>query len=290
MGPDKDFSTGKPVDYSKPEEKVRQDFERFLHGDYGYPKNCMDIEVEIQMGSSKKKCDIALYSNKGKRHIVGIIETKSPSVKDGRAKKQLMSYMSATSTCWWGAWTNGEEFEIARKDKDSQKINMDPAYSIPKFGQPDTAKAKVLRYEDLKPAKNLKFLFKIINNRLYANTNLPRSEKQGAEMVRLIFCKLTDEYNSRDNNETPKFQIFDGESNKATRKRINELWEKTKTGWVGAPIFDESEKIKIDDYSLRLIVNALHTFSLLKTKRDAVGDAFEHFHYQLQTKLNTSPI
>ena len=37
-----DYATGKPVDKRKPEERVRQDYERTLHGDYGYDTARMD--------------------------------------------------------------------------------------------------------------------------------------------------------------------------------------------------------------------------------------------------------
>src|SRR3990167_6954427 len=101
-----DYATGKYIDHRKPEEKVRQGYEKELDEDYGYDKNLMDIEVHIQRGEknsakNKERADIVIYamSDKTKRDqskdIVGIVETKRPSRKDG--VKQLISYMSATS-------------------------------------------------------------------------------------------------------------------------------------------------------------------------------------------------
>ena len=46
----KDFATGKVVDGRKPEEIVRQEYEKELHEDYGYAKEQMDTEVSIQRG------------------------------------------------------------------------------------------------------------------------------------------------------------------------------------------------------------------------------------------------
>ena len=276
MKQDKDFATGKRVNLSEPEEKVRQDFEKMLHEDFAYPKECMDIGVLIPIGSRRTFCDIALYASPRKKKIVGIIETKSPKDKSEKARDQLISYMSATPSCQWGAWTNGDQFECALRDIKTGEIDIKPANKIPKFGQP-TDSTEIRKYEDLQPASNLKLLFRLINNRLYANTNLPKSEKQGAEMVRLIFCKLTDEYSSRNTDNALNFQIYKSESAKETRKRINKLWEETKKSWVGSPIFGGGETIQIDDYSLQLIVSMLQMYSLLKTDRDAVGDAFEVF-------------
>lgn len=265
----KDFATGKPVDTSKPEEKVRQDYESILVHDYGYPISHIDIEVPIQMGSSRKRCDIAVYSSHKKEKIVGIVEIKRPKGTGG--KRQLDSYMSATPTCKWGVLTNGEETHYATKIKGEIKS----AFSIPKYGEEG---ARVLSYGDLQEASDLKWLFRHINQRLYANTNLPRSEKQGAEMVRLIFCKLSDEYKGEENpSGVPDFQVKEGENKQTLRKRINKLWEETKQGFVGKNIFEKTEKIKIDDYSLELIVSTLQRYSFLRTDRDVVGDAFEIF-------------
>lgn len=277
MSTDTDFATGKPIALSKPEEVVRQDFEQLLHNDYRYPKECMDIEVPIQMGSSRRVCDIAIYDSPDRENLVGIIETKSPKDQTGAGMKQLESYMSAQSTCYWGVWTNGNDIQCARKDKSTGRIEFNPAYTIPTYGEGDGAKARIKSYDDLRPASDLKWIFRIINNRLYANTNLPRSEKQGAEMVRLIFSKLSDEYYARESDAVPRFQIYEDEPAKETRKRIDRLWADTRHAPIGSQIFGDHEKIEIDDYSLHLVVSTLQGYSLLKTNRDVVGDAFEVF-------------
>ena len=267
----KDFATGKNVAIQKPEEQVRQEFERILHNDLGYPLDCLDIEVAVPMGSAVKRCDIAVYESAEKRNIVGIVEIKAPGQAFQRG--QLQSYMSATPCCVWGVWTNRDETHCARRESDG-RIVFDSAFSPPRFGERGV---RIRSFDDLRPPSNLKWVFRQINNRLYANTNLPRTEKQGAEMVRLIFCKLTDEYETRENGRAPRFQIMDNESPAQMRKRINALWQDTLDGRIGAPIFERGEKIKIDDYSLRLIVGMLQMYSLLNTNRDVVGDAFEVF-------------
>jgi len=269
---DQDFATGKRVDLAKPEEAVRQDYERILHHDLGYPKSCIDINVAIQMGRQTKFSDIVVYDDAESRNIIGIVETKAPGESGGR--EQLKSYMSATSTCRWGVWTNGDELEFRTRDLQSGKITHNPSFAAPRYGVLD---ASIERYSDLRPASNLKWTFRLINNRLYANTNLARTEKQGAEMVRLIFCKLFDEYAIRKGDDAPAFQVRQGESEKDTRRRINQLWQQTKQGHLGEPIFSKSENIEIDDYSLQLIVGSLQGHSLLQTNRDIVGDAFEVF-------------
>lgn len=264
----KDFATGKSINENKPEEKVRQAYERILHHDFGYPRECMDIEVSVPMGADRRRCDIAVYAAADKKKIIGIVETKPP--KQSYQRGQLESYMAATASCQWGVWTNGEETRYFQRKADG----IVSAVIIPRFNETG---AGIPNFASLKPASNLKWIFRQINNSLYANTNLPRSEKQGAEMVRLIFCKLTDEYAIRNKTIAPEFQVLDGETARNTRRRINALWKKTQEGRVGRPIFKSDEKIEIDDSALSMIVGKLQGYSLLKTQRDVVGDAFEIF-------------
>lgn len=106
----KDYSTDKFIDIRKPEEVVRQNYEKELHEDYEYAKEQMDIEVPIQRGeknsfkNKNERADIVVYetADKNKRSqsadILGIVETKRPTRKEGI--KQLMSYMTASSALW----------------------------------------------------------------------------------------------------------------------------------------------------------------------------------------------
>ena len=139
-----DTATGKIVDGRKPEEHVRQEYEKILHDDYGYDYEQMDINVTIKRGSKKTKkakkdfADIVIYktTDKNKRDqfkdILGIVETKRPEREDG--VRQLMSYMSATS-CLWGVWTNGNEIEYLYKDPETGEVKRNFVYQIPSKGQ-----------------------------------------------------------------------------------------------------------------------------------------------------------
>ena len=265
-----DFATGKPVNLLAPEERVRQVFERVLHLDLGYPKEAMDIEVPVQMGASVKRADIAVYDSARKGRIVGIVETKSPKAREGR--RQLESYMSAVSTCRWGAWTNGRETDYAAKNTADGGISFDPSFSIPRCGEEF---ASIRSVDDLRPARNLKFVFRQINNLIYANASLPQAAKQGAEMMRLVFCKIHDEYESR--VRAPEFQVRAGEALPQLRRRIERLLRETTRGWLAGDILPASEQLEIDNPSLAAIVGRLQGYALTRTDRDVVGDAFEVF-------------
>ena len=172
-----DWATGKSVQINKPEEQVRQEYERVLHYDHGYPKDVIDIEVPIQRGSrSGEKADIVLYrtSDPNRREqsadILGIVECKRKERSDG--VEQLSSYMSATS-CLWGVWTNGKEIELLHKDPATGTVNRDRLFQVPHHGQPIES-IGAHQFSDLRPASNLKLTFRRLLNELYANTNISR--------------------------------------------------------------------------------------------------------------------
>lgn len=279
----RDLATGKPVDSRKPEESVRQEYERILHEDYDYSYKQMDIEVHIQRGSKKKPsgkkdfADIVIYktSKKGKRDqnedILAIVETKRPNRKDG--VRQLMSYMSA-SCCEWGVWTNGSEIEYLFKDPKSGAIKRDFIFQIPSEGQSVEDVGKLSK-GDLAPATNLKVAFRRMLNTLYANTNISRREKLGNELIRLIFCKIWDEKYYP--NEAPRFRIRFQENPSTVKKRVVAIFKEVKTELVADGVFDRNEEIKLDDKSVAYVVGELERYSLLKTNKDVVGDAFEVF-------------
>lgn len=279
----RDWATGKVVDFRKPEEKVRQEYEKVLFDDYDYAKERMDIEVSIQRGeksslkNKSERADIVVYKtgNKNKRNqnedILGIVETKRPTRKEG--VKQLMSYMSASSA-HWGVWTNGTEIEYLYRNPTTGEIKTGFVYQIPKNGETFEDIGRVSK-DKLKPASNLKLIFRRLLNTLYSNTNISRREKLGNEMIRLIFCKIWDE--RYEQSALPKFRVGFEENPKEVSKRVKELFVEVKRELVADGVFDKNEEIKLDDKSVAYVVGELEQFSLLKTDKDVVGDAFEVF-------------
>lgn len=279
----KDRATNKLVDIRKPEELVRQNYERELCEDYGYSYQQMDIEVPIQRGeknslkNKNERADIVVFGSIDKnkrdqsRDILGIIETKRPAKKDGL--KQLMSYMSATSALW-GVWTNGADIEYLYRDPKSGKIIPEFIFQIPKNGETFFDIGRISK-KNLQPAKSLKTVFHRLLQMLYANTNISRKEKLGAEMIRLIFCKIVDE--KYDQEALPKFRVGFEENPKEVAKRIKELFNQVKEEFGRDEVFEKSEEIKLDPKSIAYVVGQLEKYSLMKTEKDVVGDAFEVF-------------
>jgi len=285
-----DRATGKPVDMRKPEEQVRQKYEQILHDDYGYAYSQMDIEVFIKRGSRAEKgakgekvgrdrADIVIYSSedtsKRDQHadIIGIVETKRPEQSEG--VKQLMSYMSASS-CYWGVWTNGDlgGIEYVYKDVTTGAIKRDFIFDIPKCGE-NVEEIGKLTKERLIPATDLKLIFRRILNTLYANTNISRREKLGSEMIRLIFAKIWDE--RYDQDKVPKFRVSLEDKPESVKSRIQALFSEVKAELVADGVFEKNEEITLEPKSVAWVVGQLQKYSLQKSDKDAVGDAFEVF-------------
>lgn len=285
-----DLATGKPVDKRKPEETVRQKYEKILHDDYGYDYAQMDIEVFIKRGSkpepsgeiqgaNQDRADIVIYrtTDKAKRDqhqdIVGIVETKRPYQKEG--VKQLASYLSATSG-QWGVWTNGDDggIEYLYHEPKSGAIRREFIFDIPRSGESIEDMGRITKAR-LIPATDLKLIFKRILNTLYANTNISRREKLGSEMIRLIFTKIWDE--RYDADMVPKFHITTEDTPEDIKQRIQNLFCEVKKELVADGVFEKNEEITLDPKSVAWVVGQLQRYSLLKTDKDAVGDAFEVF-------------
>ncbi len=250
----------------------------------------MDTEVFIKRGSrvekalkegqvDKDRADIVIYSSvddtKRDQHqdIIGIVETKRPEKSEG--VKQLMSYMSASS-CRWGVWTNGGRGEIEYVYKDAAKgtIKREFIFDIPKSGESVEEMGKLTK-DRLIPASDLKLIFTRLLKTLYVNTNISRREKLGGEMIRFIFTKIWDE--RYDLDKLPRFRVSSEDTPEQVKTRIQGLFKEVKEELVADGVFEKNEEITLDPKSVAWVVGQLQRYSLHKTDKDAVGDAFEVF-------------
>lgn len=113
-------------------------------------------------------------------------------------------------------------------------------------------------------------VFKEIYFYLYSNSNIPRAERLGGEMIRLLFCKIYDEV-----HKGHAFYAERQESPEGVGGRIRRLFEEVKEAYPD--VFDREEKIFLDDRSIRYVVERLQPYTLLGTDRDVIGEAFQAF-------------
>ncbi len=274
-----DYISGIPVKATPEEIEAVQVFSEVLVKDYGYPKELIQTRpqyrVKVRPSDIKKEypIDIAVFSdaNHNEDSIEIIIECKKKNRKDGRS--QLEDYLRF-SKARIGVWFNGEEREFIYKTERNGRIDFSPLPNIPRYGERVEDIGKFKRV-DLRPATNLKSVFKSIRNYLAANAvGITRDEVFAQQLINLIFCKIYDERFTR-KDQTVTFRAGTDESPELVQKRVETLFEKVKSQYDD--VIEVADSIILDAKSLAYVVGELQLYSLQDSSRDAVGDAFEVF-------------
>ena len=140
------------------------------------------------------------------------------------------------------------------------------------FGPEDSMKARrVIRFADLRPINNLKFVFREIRDYFAGNvTGITRDESIAQNIMRLLFCKIYDE---KSKPFIVEFANRPHESSHLLQSRVNSLFDNVKK--VYPDLFEANERIELNEEDLPFIVSKLEDYSILDADRDVIGDAFE---------------
>lgn len=276
---------GKIVDFldptvarqNAPEERVRQEYARKLHHEYGYAKDAMALGVPINIGSETKFADIAIYESaaaakaKDQARIKIIVETKAPDVKKG--VQQLTSYIFASSA-EGGVWINQTDApkyfcRVNRKLLDWPNLphRNEEWDSIGKH-----------KKQQLRPPHNLVETFKRCHNALY-KVGID-SDDLAMDMVRIILAKYRDELDEGDTCEfrcTP-LELQSSEGRKKVSDRVRKLFEEVRND--NRDVFDQHEAITAGDREIATVVSELQDFRFVPDEEsdevyDVVGAAYE---------------
>ncbi|NOQ93739.1 MAG: N-6 DNA methylase [Methylophaga sp.] len=274
-----DYISGIEIKATPEEVDAVQVFSKILVEDYGYPKTKVQTRpqwrVKARPSDTKKMypVDIAIFGgdNHDEDNIEIIIECKKKNRKDGRG--QLEDYLRF-SKARIGVWFNGDEREFIYKTEKNGTVEFSSLPNIPRFQQrvEDIGKFKRM---DLRPATNLKSVFKAIRNYLAANAvGITRDEVFAQQLINLIFCKIYDERFTKQ-ADIVTFRAGLNESVEDVKARIVTLFEKVKSQYDD--VIEVADSIALDAKSLVYIVGELQIYSIQDSARDAVGDAFEVF-------------
>lgn len=266
-----------------PEEYVRQNIEKRLVNEHGFPKDLIKIEFSVKQASANKRVDIAVFPKEttdfDQKNIYLIVECKKetiPSTDKKEGVEQLKTYMAVCPNCEWGMWTNGKEKEVFRKIK-NQKGNWDyeDYNDIPSYGADIEEIDRPKRNTQKKAiGDNLLFAFKKCHNHIYVNEGM---QKQPAffELLKMIFCKIEDERNIL---EDIQFYVTSKERNNpdgqlTVKNRIDRIFNKVKAKYQ--KIFEANDKIALNPRTIANIVGEIQKYSLLDTNIDVKGKAYE---------------
>lgn len=274
-----DFITGRLLD-DTPEEYVRQNVEMSLVLEYNYPREQVEVEFKIKVGSGTKRVDLALFAA-GAPHtqdnIQTIIETKREGTKredKGDGVGQLKSYMAACLNCQHGMWTNGVDRDCFFKSSDRGEHSFIDAIDIPVQG---AKKADAPSREHLRAAtgENLLFTFKRCHNYIAGSVGLQKPEAFW-ELLKLIFCKIEDE---RSDNDKLEFYVTQSErTSMDLQGRVKARLDRIFRDRVLAKyptIFKSNERLEMNGATLAYVVSEMQQYSLLDSPVDVKGVAYE---------------
>jgi type I restriction enzyme M protein len=261
-----------------PEERVRQDYARKLHHEYGYPKEAMIFGAAINIGSETRYADIVVYqtaaaaARKDQSRIRIIAETKAPDIKSGVA--QLTSYISASSA-EGGVWINTTDAPKYYRRRASGRLDEWP--NIPHVSEEWDGIGKHKKTA-LREPHDLVETFKRCHNALY-KVGID-SEDLAMDMVRIILAKYRDEWEEGETCEfrcTP-LELQSTEGRKRVADRVRKLFEQVRDD--NRDVFDEHEHITAGDREIATVVSELQDFKFLPDEDsddvyDIVGAAYE---------------
>lgn len=263
------------------EEYVRQNVERSIVQEYGFSKDEIEVEFSIKVGSARKRVDLAVFPE-GKPHTQDkaliLVECKREGIspedrRDGVG--QLESYMAATINCKFGMWTNGSNERIClRRDETTEGVELNEINDIPVKGD-ESKDLDVPTRLQLHPATgdNLLLAFKRCHNYIAGNQGLQKPEAFW-ELLKVIFCKIEDERSL----SALGFYISNRERASADgqlrcKKRIDGLFSAVRNKYPS--IFRANEVIELNRQALSFIVSQVQGYSLLESKVDVKGIAYE---------------
>ena len=274
-----DFIDGVTQRQETPEEYVRQEIAKSLVREYGYPRESIEVEFTIAMGSRRPRVDLAIFRDDTEHvqeNAVLLIECKAPSVKPSQSKDgidQLQSYMSACPNVLYGMWTNSLERLCFRKDSESGRVEFEQVPDIPRHNQDDHDPGRP-RFDQLRPATSdaLLFAFRRCHDYIAGNQGLQKPEAFW-ELLKLIFCKIYDE-----RQDELTFFVSPGSRHGINvslmvQERIGHLFDGVKASY--SSIFDPSERIDLLPQVLTYLVSELQMYSLLESDTDIKGRAYE---------------
>ena len=275
----RDFVSGTRVRATPEETEAVQVFAKVLVEDYGYPISHLQTRpqwrVKIRPSDQRKEypVDIAVFDSTehSEDSIQIIVECKKRTRKDGRG--QLQDYLRFSKASL-GAWFNGEQRLFLQKKEKNGRVEFSEIPNLPRFGERIEDIGR-FRRADLRPASNLKTVFKAIRNYLAANAvGITRDEIFAQQLINLIFCKIYDERFTRP-EDIVTFRAGTGEGSLAVKARIDSLFENVHTQYND--VIAVADSIDLDADALSYVVGELQMYSLQDSSRDAVGDAFEVF-------------
>ncbi len=276
-----DFLAGEHV-RDTPEEYVRQNLERALVEQYGYPIGDCEPEFKIKVGSSRRRAaDIVVFAADSEHrqenaHIIVECKRADTNPADRRdGIDQLKSYLSAALNARYGLWTNGtERFCVARREHIGEST-FEEISDLPAYGRTEEEAERVTR-RDLRAASadNLLFAFRRCHNYIAGTEGMQKTDAFW-EFLKVIFAKIEDERSSHIEFFTTTLERANATAAIVSKSRIQAVFNQ-KVVDKYPTIFRHSDRdIKLSPATVAYVVSQLQSYSLLESPVDVKGVAYE---------------
>jgi len=264
---------------TNPEEAVRLAFYLELIDRYKYPKERIDLEVEVPGRTPNIQADIVVFEDDPKKKPYIVVECKrdgiSPAELD-QAEKQAIGNANALRSkyCILVAGTIKIARDVAGFPQEEREKNIIADIPI-RYG-------KVIKYRyrkgdaqwDLQDVTKDELLakFQQCHDALWEGGKRNPAEAFD-EMSKLMYCKIQDERFLTDIGDYYRFQV-------GTYETVSEVGEKIKNIYKDAQELDPEvfvEPIKTDNFVIYTVTEILQGISLARTELDVKGEGYEHF-------------
>lgn len=278
--------------WSDPEEKVRAAYYAELIYRYGYAAQRIGVEVTVPDRSPSDFADLVVFHDDARKRPYAVIECKA-EIYSGKPISDAI-FNQAVEQAWGNG--NAHKFRAAyvgvvagatrrfldcnEKKYGALERDANVVADLPvRYGKPPEfkfVKGGIKGFRDIAPVNKGELLAAIdkTHQTLWGGGRLSPPAAFG-EFCKLIFVKVRDEKRVEESADgTPyEFQIKTDEVTAELGQRIRALYEAEMKR--EPEVF--SERIKVDDATLRMCVSHLESINFNKTDLDTKGVAFERF-------------
>lgn len=281
------------------EEFVRQWALNCIITSYKYPKDWIGeriiIEEPVKMGSTEKEADISIKNTNRRTFLY--VETKKRGITEEEfkeAERQLETYLASTHTATIGMVTDGERVKTIRKKIDPNDFDYIP--DLPGYGLESRIRVQLVR-DILSEADGRSTGLKILEagyEKVLFECHSAARDVDGLhddealdEICKVIYTKVYDERNTTKQPEgTPfRFQTYGASNASEVASNIRVIYEEARNADIEIyskriPDYERSRgvfksQIRLSDTALFRVVERLQEFSLIDSKVDIKGRAFQ---------------
>jgi type I restriction enzyme M protein len=282
------------------EEFVRQWALAQLLTAYKYPADWIGeriiIEEPVKMGSTEKQSDISI-KNANRRTFL-YVEAKKRCIDNDtfvEAERQLETYLASTHTATIGMVTDGDRVRTIRKKIDPNDFEYIP--DLPSFGLETKIRVQLVRELPTDVGEGRSTGLRILDNeyeRVLFDCHSVARDADGLhadealdEICKVIYAKIFDERNVTKQPEGTafRFQTYGASNASEVASNIRVLYEEARTADIEVyskriPGYERSRgvfksQIRLSDVALYRVVERIQEFSLIDSKADIKGRAFQ---------------